>query len=320
MMLSIVIPLYNKGPDIQRAIASVLAQTHQDFELIVVDDGSKDDGPAQVRACTDPRVRLVQQPNGGVSSARNLGVAQAGGDYVCFLDADDHWAPEHLSRLVAVMNAHPGLSFYAAAFNFVDEHGAVQPLALTPALQGRCSRIEQFFEAAMACPPLVQTSAVMVRRATFQALGGFQVGLKAGEDILLWSRLAAQGPLGYSGFHTSNYSAPPLSAETRGTAVNLPPEVDVVGDHLLALTAERGQQLKGLRAYTALWFRGRAMLFLESARRRQALCDLRKAVVTEGRVQARDVVSVALMLLPLSLQRRALAALRALRQREEVRA
>jgi Glycosyl transferase family 2 len=313
-MISIVIPLYNKGPDIGRTMASVLNQTFTDWELVVVDDGSRDDGPDQVLACTDPRVRLLRQANAGVSAARNAGAEAARAPLVCFLDADDHWAPDHLGRLVALAAQHPGLGLYAAAFNMVDEQGVVRGIRLPPELAGSQVVITQYFEVAMVCAPLIQTSAVMVNRQAFLAMGGFQRGLAAGEDILLWSRFAVAGPIGFSGFHTSFYVAPPLSAAGRGTAVRRPPDADVVGDALMAMLAQHGQRLKAMRAYVALWFRSRAMLYLEFPDRLAAWRELRKAVAVDGRVHARDLVSVALMALPVTVQRHVLAGLRAARK------
>ena len=102
MRFSVIIPLYNKAPYVNKALESVLSQTFRDFELIVVDDGSTDESLAIAQSVLDkcdlPH-RLIHQDNTGVSTARNNGVAVAQGDFVCFLDADDWWAPTFLERM-----------------------------------------------------------------------------------------------------------------------------------------------------------------------------------------------------------------------------
>ena len=97
-MISVIIPLYNKEEYIARAVQSVLAQTYDDYEVVVVDDGSTDDSVARFRsACgNDVRLRIIQQKNGGASAARNRGLSETSCDYVALLDADDEWLPDHL--------------------------------------------------------------------------------------------------------------------------------------------------------------------------------------------------------------------------------
>ena len=100
LKVSIVIPLYNKAPYIERALHSIRAQTLSDFEVIVVDDGSTDDGASIVAAYSDPRVRLIRQSNAGPGPARNAGIAEAKGEFIAFLDADDEWLPTYLEENV----------------------------------------------------------------------------------------------------------------------------------------------------------------------------------------------------------------------------
>lgn len=92
LSFSVIIPLYNKGNCISRAIESILKQTYQNFEILIVDDGSTDDGAIKVKAFQDSRIHLIQQQNFGVSVARNTGVQYSHNPYLCFLDADDLWA------------------------------------------------------------------------------------------------------------------------------------------------------------------------------------------------------------------------------------
>jgi glycosyltransferase involved in cell wall biosynthesis len=97
---SIIIPLYNKAPYVRRALDSVAAQTLRDFEVIVVDDGSTDDGGSLVASYPDSRFRLITQANAGPGVARNTGIAQAQGDFIASLDADDEWLPTYLEESV----------------------------------------------------------------------------------------------------------------------------------------------------------------------------------------------------------------------------
>ena len=101
--VSVVIPLYNKGKYVERALTSVLAQTYQPFEIIVIDDGSTDDGPEKVLKLNDPRIILIRQENRGPGAARNAGLAMAKGKYVSFLDADDEWLPSFLKAGLSLL-------------------------------------------------------------------------------------------------------------------------------------------------------------------------------------------------------------------------
>lgn len=101
--VSVVIPLYNKGKYIERALSSVFAQTQPPLEIIVVDDGSIDDGPERVLKFNASKIILIQQKNKGPGAARNVGLALAKGEYIAFLDADDEWTPFFLEKGLALL-------------------------------------------------------------------------------------------------------------------------------------------------------------------------------------------------------------------------
>ncbi|MBV6406281.1 MAG: hypothetical protein GFGODING_03066 [Flavobacteriales bacterium] len=108
-LVSIIMPAYNAEPFIGQAIASVIAQTHSHWELIIVDDGSTDRTGALIDAFVDVRIIRYHKPNGGIGSARNMGLAAARGEYLCFLDADDMLPPRSIASRVELLEADPGL-------------------------------------------------------------------------------------------------------------------------------------------------------------------------------------------------------------------
>ena len=115
-MISVVIPLYNKEASIAQSLKSVLSQEYDDFEVVIVDDGSTDESVGVVEAINDPRIRLIKQENGGPSKARNTGVKNAKGEWILFLDADDELEPDALEYFAKNINKHNETSFIFAPF------------------------------------------------------------------------------------------------------------------------------------------------------------------------------------------------------------
>lgn len=182
--ISVVIPLYNKAAEIASAIESVLAQKSAPLEIIVINDGSTDCSPDIVRDYASHGVRMISQPNGGVSAARNNGARAARGRYIAFLDADDRWRPEYLAKITELQKLYPDCGAYAAAFDIASGERII------PNKHPECEGIvEDFFREAMSSY-ICQPSATVIAKEALAAVGGFPEGMKIGEDLYLWIRLA----------------------------------------------------------------------------------------------------------------------------------
>ncbi len=198
MKFSVVIPLYNKAPFIGCTLDSVLAQRWSDLEVVVVDDGSSDPGPDIVaaRARTDRRVRLIRQTNAGVSVARNRGIAEARGQWVAFLDADDWWHPDLLSTLVELAQACPEAETLACDLAFVphdDQHWP--PAWSVPQGPLPIEVIDCLPRRWMQGPTLSSSSTAVRRDRLLQMQPCFPPGETQGEDLDLWFRLAEAAPV-----------------------------------------------------------------------------------------------------------------------------
>lgn len=195
--VSVVIPLYNKGPYIARALNSVLAQTFQDFEVIVVDDGSTDNGAAVVRGFDDPRIRMIQQENRGVSAARNRGIEEARAELVAFLDADDEWLAGHLETIMRLRTLFPEAGAYATAY-YIQYYNHLREDNIRNLPWGQWEGIiPQFFQVAATSEP-VTSSSVCIPKTVFSRIGNFVLGRWWGEDTEMWGRIALHYPVAFS--------------------------------------------------------------------------------------------------------------------------
>ena len=187
MKVSVVIPTHNLAGLVKEAIQSVLDQTYQDFEIIVVDDGSTDDTRAVIATIGDPRLQYIYQENRGLAGARNTGIALARGEYIAFLDADDVFLPNKLMDQTSVLDSQPDLGLVAGGYVFTDEAG--QPVAEQRHWQDSPQLDVKTW--LYGCPFIV--NAVLVRREWLSRVGGFDPALRRVEDRDLWLRLAYHG-------------------------------------------------------------------------------------------------------------------------------
>jgi glycosyltransferase involved in cell wall biosynthesis len=210
LMVSVVIPTFERRRSVVEAVQSVLNQTCGDVEVIVVDDGSTD-GTAAAVGAVDERVRVVQRPNGGPAAARNTGIRHARAPLLAFLDSDDRWHQRHLEELLGLFDSHPaavlactgGASFGDDSLRRPRGHRQVAPETL---LGG-----------------LLCTSAVGVRREAVEAVGGFDERLRVLEDSDLWCRLSLEGPFALGSVGTVQMGRQPDSLRENGRVARLYP-------------------------------------------------------------------------------------------------
>lgn len=195
---SVIVPLYNKEDYVEAALKSALMQGEWVREVVVVNDGSTDAGPAKVRllAEAEPKVILIDQENRGVSAARNRGIQAAQGEYIAFLDADDMYLEGYFDEVDNLINEYPGAGVFATAFQRATDSKCVDDLWSSDAAPRML----------VACPfrrwlkgDFFYTSSVCIPRYVFFEEGiCFPIGERLGEDQDVWFRLAERYPVAFS--------------------------------------------------------------------------------------------------------------------------
>jgi glycosyltransferase involved in cell wall biosynthesis len=217
MLFSIVMPLYDKAPFVEEAIASVLNQSVEDWELIVVDDGSTDGGGELVEKIPDDRVRVIRQANAGVAAARNAGIEHARGQWTTFLDPDDWYHPEYLSVMQDLAGENPSFEVLAVRYVAMSVHDWAPwpwPLAFD---QPPREQIDDVPYRWLSREPPFHLMSLAVRSALLKRMQPcFPVGESSGEDLDLIFRLAERFPIAADSRR--------LAAYRRGTSNSLSDE------------------------------------------------------------------------------------------------
>lgn len=205
MVISIIIPLYNKENHIRRAVQSVLDQTVSDFELLVVDDGSTDGSAKVVEKFTDTRIRLLRQENGGVSAARNFGITKAQNELIAFLDADDKWKPRFLETILELRDKYPYAGAYTTSYEIYKPNGTiVSPKYIGIPKTPWEGIIPDYYYSSLGSSPIC-SSVVTIPKVVFDNVGLFSVGEHMGEDLEMWFRISLKYPIAFSNFNGGTY-------------------------------------------------------------------------------------------------------------------
>jgi glycosyltransferase involved in cell wall biosynthesis len=204
MKFSVVIPLYNKANHIQRAIDSVLNQSIQNFECIVVNDGSTDDSEKVVENYKDERVKLINQDNGGPASARNRGIKEAKGDFIAFLDADDEWEKNFLNIISGLIIAYPNAGVFATALRAKDGRLSEYNYKNLPPHPWN-GIIPSYFECISNEVYPLSSSTTCIKKDKFSIIGEFDCSLRVGQDVDMWIRAALNNEIAFSSIIGATY-------------------------------------------------------------------------------------------------------------------
>lgn len=275
--ISIVIPLYNKEKQIEGTLKSVLSQTFSDFEIVIVDDGSTDHSADVVEGINDPRIRLIRQINSGVSAARNRGIEEAKYELIALLDGDDEWKPNYLETQVELVRKYPQCDVFCCNYEFRDSKYHVTSTTIRKLkFSGSDGLLENYFEVASCSHPPISSISIVVRKSAIQAVGGFPVGIKSGEDLLTWAKLAVRFQIAYS--------TKPVAVVVFDERVfnndqtnRMPEQEDFVGKQLAVLSSSY-PRVKGLKDYVGMWHKMRARIFLSKHIRWKALQECEKSM------------------------------------------
>ncbi|WP_308990859.1 glycosyltransferase family 2 protein [Mariniflexile litorale] len=188
---SVIIPLYNKENYVNKTLQSILSQTFTDFEIIIINDGSTDNSIEEVKKTNDPRIKLYNQTNQGLSGARNSGIKKATANYIAFIDADDFWLPHHLEQLHNLINNYPDKGLYCTGYT-IQKSTSVFHRAHFNELQENFKGIVPCFFKHSLQNCVAWVSAICIPKDVFNDIGYFDLEIFSEQDIDLYIRIATK--------------------------------------------------------------------------------------------------------------------------------
>lgn len=215
---TVIIPLFNKENFIENTLKSVLNQSFRDFEVLIINDGSTDKSEGKVFEFKDTRIHYFYKENGGVSAARNFGIAKAQSDYITFIDADDFWYPNFLQEMFENIARFTELKVFSAAIE-VETSKKVFPSSYSIVKTADCE-IVNYFEASSK-ETIICTSCAVFHKSVFEKTDNFDIQLKSGEDTDMWIRIGLIYPILFSWKILARYVYDPKSlTKNHTTTIN----------------------------------------------------------------------------------------------------
>ncbi len=204
--ISVVIPLYNKGFIISATLQSVLAQTFTDFEIVIINDGSTDNGVEIISKFQNSRIKLIQQENKGAATARNLGIEKAKGELIAFLDADDYWFPNHLEEIVRLYNDYPNCGIYCSRYTMKISKNKIQNIDYGSHLNSDYRGIVKDIFSSSMYYRVALTSALAIPKKIFSPNFIFNPKVSSGQDLELFTKIALEHKVAITNIKTIEYN------------------------------------------------------------------------------------------------------------------
>lgn len=283
-LISVVIPLFNKEKVVWKTLESVRKQTFTNYEVIIVNDGSTD---RSLEVLLDykqknpdffeqTKFRLFNQSNAGVSLARNMGIQEARGEYIAFLDADDEWLPGYLASINMLVQKYPECDVFATSYFYKEPDRFYEARIEKFSFDTSIGIVDNYFEMAVSGNPPLCSSAITISKKSICAIGGFP-SLKMGEDLLTWAQLACRYKIAYCKKALAIYNRLPENYQT-GSYSNdaLPSPANDKGGKMLSMLYSEHSSIKGLKKYCFLWHKMRFVMFVSAGRKWDALLEWRR--------------------------------------------
>lgn len=201
---SVVIPLYNKEKYIAQTLETVLKQSFDDFEIVIINDGSNDKSEQIVQQFSDTRIKYFSTENHGAAAARNLGIEKSQSSYIAFLDADDLWLPNHLEELKNLIEKFPNAGMYCNRYQLIFENGSKYQPTFFGIADDYEGVIENYFAASLHYA-IASSISIAVPKSVFAEVGNFKKYISSGQDTDMWIRIALHSTIIIGNKLTSSY-------------------------------------------------------------------------------------------------------------------
>lgn len=303
-MFSIIIPVYNKARFIAGAVQSVRSQTFQEWELIIVDDGSTDDFAAAAEPYeSDPKIRIIRKENGGVSTARNVGMLAAEYPYYCFLDADDEWTEDHLECIRDMIARQGGAGLYITGHKSSFNDGRGDDIYAPFAQSGvhRTADLFEYIESLGGKLPFC-TITNCVSALAVQEAGMFEPGVRIGEDTDFFLRIALHHDVVLTDHVTAVYHLERSTAVSGQGSLNFVWPFEQRERQIMADPEISPQKKENIRCYLGRFRNHKARHYLMQGRRDLAAAQLEQ-ICDDPRLHRAVMITRCMMLCPAALLR-----------------